>query len=42
MDKEFIGKVALNLLEKNAKKNAKKICRNFLYEPKVPRKLKNN
>ncbi len=38
----FIGKVALVLLEKNAKKNANKICRSFVYEPKVPKKLKNN
>lgn len=41
MSKVFIGKAALVFLEKNAKKNANKICRNFVYEPDVPKKLKN-
>ena len=41
MNKDFIGKAALKLLEKNAKRNANKLCRNFIYEPTVPKKLKN-
>ena len=42
MNRGFIEKAVLVFLEKNAKKNANRICRSFVYEPKVPKKLKNN
>lgn len=38
--KQRIGYVALKLIEKNAERNANKICKAYIYEPTVPRKLK--
>lgn len=40
MKKTEIGKRVLDLVEKNAEKNAGKYCRTLLYEPPVPEKLR--
>lgn len=38
--KLVIGEIALNVIEKNAKKNANSFCRGMLYESNVPECLK--